>query len=513
MINWRTFIISVLISVPLFSIIPTDDALASTLLDHSHFNTTPSGALPSGFTISEVGGQVRAAEVPSPSNRSVFLNDTSITAISSLKKTITAQTGYIDAEFKFMQPALGNNTKIFRLLNGAKAAVSIETVGGNISYRNMDNSYITLQSGYAANTWYSIRIVANTATNTADVYVNGLLITSGAGFYTTVSHIDGYESFTPNSSEGAHYLDDILVKNATATIPPDALVVSKSGESGVFTTIQAAVDAIPVNQATSRTIYVKNGVYREKITFPANKPNISLIGESALETILTYDDTASSAGGTTNSASVYVKGKNFKAENITIRNTAGVTAGQAVALYVSGDRATFNNVRILGNQDTLYAHSGRQYYRDSYIEGTVDFIFGSATAVFESCEIKSLNNGFITAASTDQSAAHGYVFINSSLTQSASMTGTAFLGRPWRPYASVVYVNSYLESHINPTGWDYWGNEANKSTARYSEYGNSGPGASTESRVSWSHSLSPAQAAVINTQSVLAGSDQWDPIN
>jgi pectin methylesterase-like acyl-CoA thioesterase len=511
MMKWSSIYIAALLLAMIISMVPAGSIQAATVLADHNFNTASIGSQPSGFIVSEAGGTVRTAAVPSSSNRSVYLNDTSTSTLVSLKKTFTAQSGKIDAQFKFMQSELKNNTKIFRLLSGTTAAISIETIGGSISYRKADNTYITLQSGYQANSWYSLRIIADPSTDKADVYVNGLKIASDVAFYSAVSQLDGFESFTPNSTPGSHYLDDILIKNVSTAIPSGALVVSKSGGLGVYTTVQAAIDAIPDNNTTPRTIYVKNGTYTEKLTFPSNKPYITLMGESVTGTILSYGDTASSAGGTTNSASVFVRGKDFRAENITFRNTAGATAGQAVALYVSGDRAVFDNVRILGNQDTLYAHSGRQYYRNSYIEGTVDFIFGGATAIFESCEIKSLGNGYVTAASTEQTTPYGYVFINSSLTRAGSLNDTVYLGRPWRPYSSVTYLNSYMDTHIHPAGWNNWGNTANESTARYAEYGNTGPGASTSARVSWSDLLNASQAAAINTHSVLAGNDGWDP--
>ncbi|MFM9327553.1 pectinesterase family protein [Paenibacillus mesotrionivorans] len=509
--KWFTAGAAAVLAAALFGLAPSGQALAAAPLADNNFNSTAAGSQPSGFTVSEDGGTVRVAAVPSSANRSIFLNDTSTTALSGLKKGFTSQNGKVEATFKFMQPSLVNNTKVFRFLSGTTAAVSIETIGGSLSYRNPDSTYVTLQSSYAANTWYTIRIIADPATDKADVYVNGVKKASAAAFFTAVSNIDGYESFTPNSSAGSHYLDDILVKPVSSAVPSGALVVSKSGGSGVYTTVQAAIDAVPVNNTANVTIFVKNGTYTEKLNFPANKPNITLIGESAEGTILTYADTASSAGGTSNSSSVYVRGNNFTAENITFRNTAGATAGQAVALYVTGDRASFTNVRILGNQDTLYANGGRHYYRNSYIEGTVDFIFGGATAVFENCEIKSLGNGYVTAASTDQATAYGYVFINSSLTRSGSLDDAVHLGRPWRPYASVHYLYSFMDTHIKPEGWNNWGNAANESTARYAEFGNTGSGSAVSGRVGWSRQLSASQAAAINTQSVLAGSDGWDP--
>ncbi|MCZ8522449.1 MULTISPECIES: pectinesterase family protein [Paenibacillus] len=298
---------------------------------------------------------------------------------------------------------------------------------------------------------------------------------------------------------------------AAATQPAGAVVVDKNG-SGAYTTVQAAINSIPDNSTTTRTIYIKNGTYNEKINIPSTKPNITLLGQSTLGTILTYNDTAATAGSTTNSASTMVRASNFQARDITFRNTAGPSAGQAVALYVSGDRAIFKNIKVLGNQDTLYATgTGRQYYYNSYIEGTVDFIFGSATAVFENCEIRSLGTGFVTAASTDQSQKYGYVFLNSRLTKNGAGKATVYLGRPWRPYAAVTYINTAMDSHIRPEGWNNWGNTANEATARYYEYGSTGAGANASARVDWAKKLTSSQAGAITAKSVLAGTDGWDP--
>jgi pectinesterase len=486
-------------------------AAAATLTD-TNFNSTSVGSTPSTYTVVEGGGTVRIAGAPSSSNRSVFLNDTSTTTLVSLSKAFTSQTGKVDAEFKFMQPTLVNNTKVFRLLSGTTAAVAIETVSGALQFRGPNSVYTDILSGYVANRWYSLRIVADPATDTADVYINGVRKVTGGAFFNVVTSIDGFDSFTPNTSAGSHYLDDVVIKSVSTAIPNGAAVVDFNG-TGNYMTVGAAIAAIPANNTTPRVIYVKNGTYNERLNFPADKQNITLIGQSASGTILSCNDTSASAGGTTNSSCTFVRGNGFTAKNITFRNNAGQTAGQAVALYVSGDRDAFYNVRVLGWQDTLYANgSGRQYYRDSYIEGHVDFIFGSGTAVFESCEIRSLASGVaITAASTDQANPYGYVFINSSLTRAGSLDDTTDLGRPWRPYSSVTYLYTWMDTHIRPAGWNNWGNTANEATARYSEFGNTGPGSSTSARVSWAHVLSSSQAAAINAQSVLARTDGWNP--
>ncbi|ANF98840.1 pectin esterase [Paenibacillus bovis] len=289
------------------------------------------------------------------------------------------------------------------------------------------------------------------------------------------------------------------------------ITVAKDG-SGQYSSVQAAIDSIVSGNNTPVTIYVKNGTYKEKITFPKDKPYITLTGESAFGTILTYNDTAASAGGTTNSSSTFVMSDHFTAQNITFANTAGKDAGQAVALYVRGDRAVFKNVRMLGHQDTLYTPgSGRQYYENCYIEGTVDFVFGSATAVFNNCELKSLGNGYITAASTPAEQPYGYVLLNCRLTRSEAVANSSvYLGRPWRPYSSVTYINTTMDSHIRPEGWNNWGNAANEQTARYSEYNSKGAGAGG-TRVGWSKLLSSSEASAITISSVLAGNDGWNP--
>jgi len=486
-------------------------AVTAAVLTDTNFNSTSVGNAPSTYTVAEGGGTVRIAASPSSANRSVYLNDTSTTTLVQMSKTFAAQSGKVEAEFKFMQPALVNNAKVFRLLSGTTPGVSIETISGALQFRTGASSYINIHSGYQANRWYALRVVADASTDTADVYIDGVKRVTAGAFYNAVSLLDGFDSFTPNTSAGSHYIDDVVIKSVTTAIPGGAYVVDFNG-SGSYTTVTAAIAAIPANNTTPRVIYVKNGTYNEKLTFPADKQNITLVGQSVTGAILSFNDTASTAGGTTNSASTFVRGNGFSAKNITFRNTAGQTAGQAVALYVSADRAAFYNVRVLGWQDTLYSTgSGRQYFRDSYIEGSVDYIFGSATAVFESCEIKNLSGGYVTAASTDQATPYGYVFINSSLTRAGSLDDAVDLGRPWRPYSSVTYLNSWIDTHIRPGGWNNWGNAANEGTARYAEHGNTGPGASTSARVGWSHVLTASQAAAINTQSVLVGSDGWNP--
>jgi pectinesterase len=273
-------------------------------------------------------------------------------------------------------------------------------------------------------------------------------------------------------------------------------VVDQNG-NGDFTTVQEAIDAVPFLRKNVTEIYIRNGIYKEKLTVPATKTNVTLIGEDVLKTIITYDDYASKHNrfgeemGTSASASAFVNGDNFKAENITFENSAG-PVGQAVAVRVDGDLATFINCRFLGFQDTLYPHGekSRQYYLSCYIEGTTDFIFGWSTVVFEDCEIYSKKGGqYITAASTLQDSPYGFVFVNCKMTGDAP-ANSVYLGRPWRPFARTVLIHCELGKHIKNEGWHNWNKSEAEKTAFYAEYQSLGPGANPAARVIWSHQLS-----------------------
>ncbi|MDL4839809.1 pectate lyase [Aquibacillus rhizosphaerae] len=302
------------------------------------------------------------------------------------------------------------------------------------------------------------------------------------------------------------------------------LTVAKDG-SGDYDTVQAAIDAVPNNNTNPVTIYVKDGTYKEVLTVPANKPFITMIGESEEGTVITYDNFAGRDNGvggtlgTSGSASVYLRANDFHVENVTFENsfdeTLDVDGKQAVAVYAAGDRQYFKNVRFISNQDTLYTHSGSQYYTEVYIEGDVDFIFGGARVVIEDSVIHSLdrgsdsNNGYITAASTMLSDDYGMLIKNSKLTSDAP-EGTVYLGRPWpaggNPNArgSVVYMNSELGAHIKEEGWTSMSG-LDPMDARLYEYQNNGDGAAiNESR----RQLTDEQAAEWTVQNVLNG---WDP--
>ncbi len=206
-----------------------------------------------------------------------------------------------------------------------------------------------------------------------------------------------------------------------------------------------------------------------------------------------------------------VQGNDFHAENLTIENSAG-PVGQAVALAVEADRCSFVNCKLLGNQDTLYVagENARQYFNGCYIEGTTDFIFGEATALFEKCVIKIKANSYITAASTPSDASFGFVFKNCVLTASPQVT-KAFLGRPWRKYAKVVFLNCNMGNFISPEGWSNWQGTDSYKTAYYAEYKSSGEGGTIQGRVSWSHQLSKEEADQYTMENIFAGSVKWNP--
>lgn len=318
-----------------------------------------------------------------------------------------------------------------------------------------------------------------------------------------------------NMSVNSYSAKDI--SNNTNKINPISdydFVVSKDG-SGNFLTVQEAINAVPdFRKGVRTTILVKEGVYKEKLIVPESKMNISLIGEDGA--VLTYDDYADKLNyfgetkGTSGSSSCYIYAPDFYAENITFANSSG-PVGQAVACFVSGERAFFKKCRFLGYQDTLYTYAKgyRQYFEDCYIEGTVDFIFGWSTAVFNKCHIHSKDNGFVTAPSTDAGQKYGYVFYDCKLTADNDVTDV-YLSRPWRPYAQAVFIRCNLGKHIVPAGWHNWDKKENEKTAFYAEYQSYGEGANPNERASFSHQLDSSDNYLIST--VLAGADGWNPM-
>jgi pectinesterase len=332
-----------------------------------------------------------------------------------------------------------------------------------------------------------------------------------------------------------------LAADVRVRVDPSAPPAAPGNEDRTsFPTIQNALDhhpfATPNPDGTPGRVFIEivPGTYHERVIVTQNHPNITLIGlgKSLSDVVITNSLNAKQAGGTFFTETVEINGPGFQADNLTFENAAGNT-GQAVAVANRSDRSIFKHCRFLGHQDTLFADYGRQYYVDSYIEGGVDYIFGNAAAVFERDELHSNGPGFITAQSrTSPDQPTGYIILNSKVTDdfsapaispdtpgaksAASAHSTIGLGRPWRTYARVIYINTVLPAEMNPAGWNNWGNPANESTAYYAESNSTGPGASPSTRVPWSHQLTPAEAKQYLPQTFLAGPksgpDHWDPI-
>lgn len=305
----------------------------------------------------------------------------------------------------------------------------------------------------------------------------------------------------------------IISHSSNAQIKYD-FVVAKDG-SGNFKTVQEAINAVPDFRKKETRILIKKGVYKEKLVLAECKTLITFTGENLDSTIITYDDYSQKKNifgeekGTSGSAGFYIYGTGFTAENITFQNTAG-PVGQAVAVSVAGDKIVFKNCRFLGFQDTLYTYGreSRQYYNNCYIEGTVDFIFGSSTAVFDSCTIYGKRSGFYTAASTPEGKKFGYVFLNCNITGSAG-ADSFLLGRPWRPFAKTAFLYCKLDKQVKAEGWNNWSNPANEKTAYYAEYRNYGPGAKTNKRVKWSFQLTDDEAKAYTIKNIFT---DWDPL-
>jgi len=270
--------------------------------------------------------------------------------------------------------------------------------------------------------------------------------------------------------------------------------VAKDG-SGDYRYIQDAIDAMRVYPLAPITLYIKNGVYNEKIQLPETNVDVTFIGENVDSTVIIFNDYSGRGKLTTfTSYTAKISGNRFVAENITFANNAG-RVGQAVALYVDADKAVFNNCKFLGDQDTIFAsgETSRQYFKNCYIEGTTDFIFGPSTALFDDCIIHAKVNSFITAANTPKDKKFGFIFLNCKVTVDSSVT-ELYLGRPWRAFAKTVFINCTLPEQIIPAGWSNWDNPDNEKTTFYAEYRNKGEGSNATQRVKWSKQLTDDEA-------------------
>ena len=304
---------------------------------------------------------------------------------------------------------------------------------------------------------------------------------------------------------------------------PDTLVVSRDG-TGEFRNIGEAIEVCRAFMEYHKVIYVKKGTYKEKLVIPQWLTNIEICGEDRDQTIITWDDHANIMAdispltshllpqkiGTFRTFTLKIQGSRITLKNITIENNAA-RLGQAVALHTEGDRLTFINCRFLGHQDTIYTGNAqtRLLFKNCYIEGTTDFIFGPSTAWFEGCQIFCKADSYITAASTPKESPYGYIFNNCTISCDTNVS-KVYLGRPWRDYGYTLFMNCELPRQIRPEGWHQWRPEAVK-TARYMEYNNRGEGAATGERVAWSRQLTKKEAQQITIDRVFSINDNWNP--
>ncbi|MBE8726156.1 pectate lyase [Flavobacterium hungaricum] len=329
---------------------------------------------------------------------------------------------------------------------------------------------------------------------------------------------NGYSWYSDAAKEVLKKFPDWAVKNGTkvgAAVKKNVSLITVAQDgSGDFTKIQDAVYACPAFPYETVTIFVKNGIYNEKVRIPEWNTNVILKGESKENTIITFDDNFSKIALGRNSTfytyTLLVEGEDCLVSNLTIKNASG-DHGQGIALSVTGNRVKVSNCNLLGNQDTLYV-SGKEakhYFKDCYIEGTTDFIFGSATALFENCVIHSIKSSYITAASTPEGTAFGFVFKDCKLTASPEAK-EVYLGRPWRIYAKTIFLNCEMGKHIKSEGWENWSKPEAEKKSFYAEYNNTGEGAAVSKRVKWSHQLSKKQAASFTNAVILKDkTDNW----
>ena len=297
---------------------------------------------------------------------------------------------------------------------------------------------------------------------------------------------------------------------------PDTIVVARDG-TGNFRNVDEAIDVCRAFMDYHKVIFVKRGVYKEKLIIPQWLQNIEIVGEDRDETIITWDDHANiktqerpQGMGTFRTYTLKVEGNDITFRNITIENNSA-RLGQAVALHTEGDRLLFVNCRLLGNQDTVYTGVAgtRLYFDHCYIEGTTDFIFGPSTAWFEQCDIYCKANSYITAASTPKDVKYGYVFNQCNVT-CAEGVEKVYLGRPWRDYGYTLFMHCTLPRQIRPEGWHHWQKEREQ-TARYLEFENTGEGADTSRRAAWSRQLTKKEVKEITIENIFRRNDEWHP--
>lgn len=350
---------------------------------------------------------------------------------------------------------------------------------------------------------------------------------------------EGKQDNTHTNPKGARAVAEMVCSAIREQIPEIAkhlvyydIVVAQDG-TGDYFTVQDGIDAVPdYSHEKITTIYIKNGLYKERIIIPHNKFRIDIKGQSMDNTIISYDNYARKLCevgqfemGTSGSATMYIHSSYVTMHDITVENCAGDTKeiAQAVTLFTNGDFLFFYNCKFLGNQDTIYTYGRynkqggacRNYFKNCYIEGTTDFIFGCSVAYFQDCTIHSKKDSYITAASTFEGRPYGYVFNHCTLTAADGIT-KVYLGRPWRPFAKTVFIDCEMGGHILPAGWHNWNKPDAEKTSFYAEYGSRGEGAaSAKERVKWSHQLKEKELQNYTFEKVMMQEDgyKWDPYN
>ncbi len=374
------------------------------------------------------------------------------------------------------------------------------------------------------------QVAAATRTPLLDLHASSLALAERMGdrAWTGLSPIDadGGVDRTHLNTRGSLQIARLVIDELRQRVPEAArwfndepaanAIVAASGGAD-YTTVQEAINAVPQNTSANHrwVIFVRAGTYHELVYVQREKRFVTIVGEDPLDTVITHNLNATMTGldglpiGTFRTPTVVVDADDFTAENLTFENSAG-PVGQALALRVDGDRATFRNARFLGWQDTIFLNRGRHYFEDSFITGHVDFIFGGATAFFERCHVQVRQNGYITAASTPPERRYGFVFANGRITGESPGVRT-YLGRPWRDFAQVAFLNMEMSEAVRPEGWHNWDRPERERTSRYAEFGSTGPGARHDTRAGWARPLSAADAAAITLTAVLGGDDGWDP--
>ena len=515
-------------------------------LNGSLCGTSVSSASSAINNSSSVSSSVLSSSSRTSSSNSTLKSSSSKTSsiassMSSSRALSSSSSSATENSWTFEENSLGFCNDSSRVLTNHSGYTGV----GFFDSENTLNATFSLSLSAASSKTYAAKIrFANgsSATRQAAIYVNDSKIQSVN--FSSNGNWDQWQTLTVNlplnagnntvkiiseTNDGLPNIDNLVVTGngiAPAACPTTSttsdcnnitnqpiLKVASDG-SAQFRTVTAALNTLSTSNTTPTQIRIKPGIYREKITI--TKPYITFCGETGKQasTILTYNDAASgikSDGttiGTYGSGSVSIKTNDISMENITIENSYGV-GSQAVALLAQGQRLQFRNCRLLGNQDTLYVHSGTQYYRNCYIEGTVDYIFGAATAVFENNTIHSVGYGTaVTAPSTDQGVPFGLVFLGGKLTASSNVnTGAVALGRNWKPYGAAAYIRTELGSHISAVGWVKM-SENILDTARFSEYLTTGPGANPSARAYQSSQLTASQAATYNISNIFGS---WTP--